>query len=154
MPVYYVVAILYIIFLGTETVVQNIIIAPIEILGLQSTFSSLFGYSHNGGTWFISCILLCYIIFPLIQNMVKQMKMKYKVIIFIINTLILLYAPIIVHIYKTSWIYSNPFYRILEFIDGILLASMFNDLKKIKSICNIFLNKAAILAEVVLLWGG
>ena len=76
MPVYYVIAILYIIFLGRETILQNIIIAPIEILGLQSAFSSLFGYSHNGGTWFISCILLCYVFFPLIQNIVKQMEIK------------------------------------------------------------------------------
>ncbi len=151
MPVYYVIAILYIIFLGRETILQNIIIAPIEILGLQSAFSSLFGYSHNGGTWFISCILLCYVFFPLIQNIVKQMEIKYKAIVFIINTAVLLYSPFIVHVFKTSWIYSNPFFRILEFMDGILLAGMFQDFKKIKFICKILFNKAVILFECVLL---
>lgn len=78
LPVYYVVAILYILFLGEESVIQNIALAPIEMLGIQTVFSSLFEYTHNGGTWFISCILFCYLVFPFIQMCMKQLKTKRK----------------------------------------------------------------------------
>ena len=39
------------------SVKENLLILPVELLGLQSFFSSLFSVSHNGGTWFGSCLL-------------------------------------------------------------------------------------------------
>ena len=80
LPVYYVIAVLYILLLGKETYLQNIVLAPVEILGIQSMFSSLFSVSHNGGTWFISCIIACYIVFPYIHICVKQMDRKRKLL--------------------------------------------------------------------------
>lgn len=64
LPLYYFVAILYVLFLGKETLIDNILLFPIEALCLQSTFASLFGVTHNGGTWFISCIMLAYLVYP------------------------------------------------------------------------------------------
>ena len=54
LPLYYATALLYILFLGTESPVENALLAPAELLGIQSAFSSLFPTSHNSGTWFIS----------------------------------------------------------------------------------------------------
>ena len=53
LPIYYLVGTLYIIFFlgGTESLQENVILMPIEILGLQSVFTSIFSVSHNGGTW-------------------------------------------------------------------------------------------------------
>ena len=56
-PLYLVVAMLYVVTLGQESSFQNLVLLPIEVLGLQSVFSTLFPVSHNGGTWFISCLL-------------------------------------------------------------------------------------------------
>lgn len=37
---------------------------PIETLAIQTWFNSLLGYLHNGGTWFVSCLLIAYFIYP------------------------------------------------------------------------------------------
>ena len=118
------VALIYICFLGQESTVQNLLIAPVEILGIQSIFNSLFGVTHNGGTWFVSCILMCYLVYPLIQEIIKQLTSKLKVTIILIAVFILLYSPLIVHFFKTSGIYSNPFFRIMEFLIGTIICSL------------------------------
>lgn len=81
LPIYYLVGTLYIIFFwgGTESLLENVILMPIEILGLQSVFTSIFSVSHNGGTWFVSCILLCYLIYPFAQEIIKQISLKSKI---------------------------------------------------------------------------
>ena len=124
LPLYYSVALIYICFLGQESTVQNLLIAPVEILGIQSIFNSLFGVTHNGGTWFVSCILMCYLVYPLIQEIIKQLTSKLKVTIILIAVFILLYSPLIVHFFKTSGIYSNPFFRIMEFLIGTIICSL------------------------------
>jgi len=64
LPLYYVVAVLYIIFLGKESMGENFILAPIEVLCIQTVFNGSFQLSHNGGTWFLSCLVLCYLFYP------------------------------------------------------------------------------------------
>lgn len=60
LPVYYVMAIPYILICATEDIIQNAALIPTELLGIQSVFSTLFTVTHNGGTWFVSCILICF----------------------------------------------------------------------------------------------
>ena len=84
LPLYYVVSLLYMIFLGKETLKDNLLLAPIEILGLQSVFSTIFHISHNNGTWFVSCLMLCYLIYPYIQEILKQIQIKDLEFLFIV----------------------------------------------------------------------
>lgn len=147
LPTYYVVAVLFNIFIGQESISRNLLLAPVEALGIQSMFSSLFSISHNGGTWFVSCIIFCYLLFPFLQNCVKQMERKFKAILLIVCEGILLYAPIVVLLWKLASIYTNPFFRILEFLAGILLASLVTEMEKSKILKLIFLNKGAIAIE-------
>ena len=93
LPLYYSVALIYICFLGQESTVQNLLIAPVEILGIQSIFNSLFGVTHNSGTWFVSCILMCYLVYPLIQEIIKQLTSKLKVTIILIAVKRVEYTP-------------------------------------------------------------
>ena len=70
MPLYWVIAIIYTVYTiicEDASLLKNIVLIPIEILGLQTVFCSLFGETHNGGTWFISCLIFCYAVFPLLQ---------------------------------------------------------------------------------------
>lgn len=124
LPLYYTVAILYIVFIGKETWAQNLLLLPIETLGIQSTFTSLFGVSHNGGTWFISCLLLGYLIYPFLQTMVQQLSNKSKTVLLVLLIGIELYAVIIRYAFHTWWLYDNPFYRIIEFAVGLLAADI------------------------------
>ena len=130
LPIYYFVGLMYIFFIGAESLIQNIILFPTELLGLQAVFRSLFNITHNGGTWFISCILICYIIFPFILEMVKQMEIKDKMILLIMCSFILLYSPVVVWYIGLDSNYSNPFFRSLEFIIGVILFSSISEIKQ------------------------
>lgn len=41
-----------------EQLKEWVILLPVDILGIQTAYRTLFGILHNGGTWFVSCILL------------------------------------------------------------------------------------------------
>ena len=149
-PLYLVVAVLYVVTLGQESVFQNLVLLPIELLGLQSVFSTLFPVSHNGGTWFISCLLFAYLAFPLMQEIVKQMSTRAKWMALAICTAILFWSPLVVHTFKTDSIYSNPFFRGLEFFIGVLLCSL-----PIKaSVAKLLATWKAFVVEILLLVAG
>lgn len=80
LPTYYFVAFLFSILLAVDSVWDQIILIPIETLCLQTIFTSLFTVSHNGGTWFISCIMICYLVFPLITLLIGKMSSRTKLI--------------------------------------------------------------------------
>ena len=149
-PLYLIVAVLYVVTLGQESVFQNLVLLPIEVLGLQSVFSTLFPVSHNGGTWFISCLLFAYLAFPLMQEIVKQMSTRAKWIVLAVCTAILFWSPLVVHTFKTDSIYSNPFFRGLEFFIGVLLCSL-----PIKaSVAKVLATWKAFVVEILLLVAG
>lgn len=109
---------------GIPAIWEEIILMPIETLGIQSVFSTLFPYSHNGGTWFISCILICYFAFPLLHLLTKHIDDKRRLILIVCLSAILLYGPFVQSYFDLQGIYSNPFFRLLEFTIGILVCQM------------------------------
>lgn len=150
-PMYYVAAMLQIVFSyilspSKELLINELILAPIEALCLQSSYESLFSFSHNGGTWFISCIMICYLVYPVIQEIAKQISAKAKIIIIAIISFILLYSPLMIWKMGISGIYSNPFFRVLEFSIGVLLASMKFDFDRNKFIQKLLYKWGSILA--------
>ncbi len=128
-PLYFVWAIILIVanvvINGESAAVEEIILFPIEFLGIQSVFSSLFSFSHNGGSWFISCILICYLLFPLLQIITKKISDRNRLVLIFVLSAILLWSPFVQHFFHLQSIYSNPFFRTLEFSIGILI-SQFN----------------------------
>lgn len=60
LPSYYLIHILWLLFYR-DSLEAWIMLTPIEIAGIQSAYNSLFGMLHNGGTWFVSCILFSYL---------------------------------------------------------------------------------------------
>lgn len=129
-PSYWLVAISYTIYLiiKGQSIGLHITMLPIELIGAQSWFNSLFSFSHNGGTWFISCLLICYFAYPLISMIIHEMKKMGKIIVLLIILYIILAAPLIVNDFQISSIYSNPLFRLLEFMLGILLYSLYKEL--------------------------
>lgn len=123
-PLYFFVSVVYMVFCGSENLRQNLILFPVETLGLQSHFSSLFDVSHNSGTWFISSLFFCYLLFPLMQEVAKQISNKARIFAIISSSLIVLWAPLVVHTFATAGIYESPVFRALEFFIGVLLCSL------------------------------
>lgn len=112
-------------FFSTSSFFQRILLAPIEALGIQSEYNSLFSIGHNSGTWFISCIFICYLVYPLIQIVCKQVTNKIRLIIIAVCAFVLLFSPFAVKQFSLSSIYSSPFFRVLEFIIGVSISSLF-----------------------------
>ena len=118
-PVYYISALLFILNsfvlyklgeIDTFSLTNELILAPIEILEIQSSFHSIFSYSHNGGTWFISCILMCYFVYPFIQEIVKNISNKSKIKIIFLFCFILVYSMFVVYKFEIESIYANSFF--------------------------------------------
>lgn len=123
-PLYYFFSLLFVFLLGNESIVDNALLLPIEVLGLQTTFTSLFGVTHNGGTWFISCIILAYLIYPFLQTICQQIGSRSKVFLLVLLIFLDIWAAFISRRFHTAEIYDNPFYRILEFTCGLLVADI------------------------------
>lgn len=121
-PLYYFVAVVYVLFLSNESWRSELLLFPIEALGLQAFFSSLITVSHNGGTWFISCLLPCYLFFPFLQWIFRSLSNKENYIVGGAILMIMFISPIIQRHFMLASLYDNPFFRILEFSMGVLIA--------------------------------
>lgn len=128
LPLYYAYALVNIVINiiqdGTNAAIEELLLFPIETLCIQSVFASLFNFSHNGGSWFISCIMICYFLFPLLVLLTKRLSDRSRMHVIIVLTCILLWSPFVEYFFKCQSIYSNPFFRSLEFAIGILVCQM------------------------------
>lgn len=126
-PLYFIVGFVYVIMCilaGKQSIWHNIVLMPIELLCLQSYFETLFPFSHNSGTWFISCLITCYAIYPCINKLIKSLTSGCLLIGVILICLLLVYCPFVAYYFKTAGLYTNPFFRLLEFISGVILAQV------------------------------
>ena len=151
MPLYLVAAVIFVLTIDRENLLDNLFLAPVELLGLQSVFSSLFSVSHNGGTWFISCMLICYGIFPFLSELLKQMTGKQKAVCAALSLFVLLYALLVVNRFVLHNIYSNPFFRALEFFLGAILAASMPEFHEHTCFHRFFSSKTALLVEIMVL---
>lgn len=157
-PMYYIVALLLILYSIVidptsihDAITLNLWLAPIEALCIQSNFPSLFDFSHNGMTWFISCIMICYFIYPFLQEFIKQLNVRNKIIIIALSSFVLLYSPVIVQKFEISSIYSNPFFRSLEFTIGITLASLKIELDEVSFVKKYVFNWGSIVTAMIIM---
>lgn len=150
-PSYYMIGLLYCVFCGPESVLQNLLLAPMEAMGIQAAYPSTFGLTHNGGTWFISCLLMCYLLFPFMKGCIGQMEAKSRLILLALLGGVMLYSPIVVWRFQLGSIYSNPFFRIIEFLIGVLLASHRKEIDRIGWLKGILFNRALIVAETAVM---
>lgn len=122
---------------GRSAVIEESILFPVEILGIQSVYSSLFTFSHNGGSWFISCILICYFLFPLLHIITMKITDRKRIVLILLLSVVLLWSPLVQHYFHLQEIYSNPFFRALEFTIGILVSQLNISMYPCKLICYI-----------------
>lgn len=128
-PLYLTVALIRVVLdlmVGKSSFVETAVLFPVELFATQSTFSTLFPYSHNNGTWFISCLVICYLAYPFFQQLLLQLSGKAKTIILFVLCGILFYAPFVQHYFHLYYlsVYTSPFYRLIEFVLGIIIAQI------------------------------
>ncbi len=116
--------------MGVDTVRRWIVLTPMSISGLQAMFPNIFGILHNGGTWFISCILIAYLIFPIVCGICDLLDHKKKILLTLLFLFACMYFPIVGMHYDLGGLYANPVFRCLEFSLGVCAASVVCDDKK------------------------
>lgn len=109
-------------------------VLPIETLCLQGFFPMLFSKMGNGGTWFISCLMFCYLVFPFFVFLIKQLNKNILMLFFLY--LAIVYFNIVMVDLKIKWVvlYVHPLYRLLEFLIGLLVAKLFLTKKHLNNI--------------------
>lgn len=121
MPIYLTISTIWVFFFSKIGIKKELFLLPVSMLGIESVFTSLFNVSHYGGTWFISCILFCYFIFPLFYILISKESIKYM---YILCVFVLVYSPFVVEFFKLASIYSNPYFRTLEFLIGMIICNL------------------------------
>lgn len=129
LPSYYLVHVLWIIFYR-ESASDWLALTPVELVGIQSAYNSLFGILHNGGTWFVSCILFSYLFFPVLQNLLLNAGIKIKIVSIVLIYFVLVYSNYIVVRFGLNGNYENPAFRMLEFSYGAMIGSVLLNNKK------------------------
>ncbi len=137
-PLYFFVHVLKVFWENNEPIVNRILMFPIQLFCIQSQFSTLFNYSHNGGTWFISCLIASYFVFPLVHVLLAQLPPPKQVYLIVTLAFILLLSPFVQMQFETNSIYDNPFFRFLEFTIGMVLFNLWKELRKDHRFIGIF----------------
>ncbi len=113
-----------------------------NVLLIQSYFPDphiYFGF--NAVSWFLSTILLLYLLYPCILYLISKYKPSIKVksvLILFIYCIVFLEAEILMKSsadFVKGIIYINPLSRLFDFTIGCLLGSIYKDLVKIKLNC-------------------
>lgn len=136
------------------SIIKNILILPVELSLFQTVYSESFLILHNGGTWFISCIWICYLLYPFASRFIYNNK-QYRFLLLVFLYLICSYSDFIRYIFDFGdWfsVYVNPFFRFMEFFIGIIIASLCLDtIKKKVNKSRIVLIISLFLVFIVLL---
>lgn len=129
-PLFWVVMIVYHVVWGELSFRKLLFLLPMDLLGLRSTMSS---FPNNQFIWFVSNIIFCYLFYPFLHSVINQMRTKAKVILIGVLVVLVVYATqVIPGVFALSaFPYYSIFYRVAEFLIGMLLASFMTTSKKI-----------------------
>lgn len=79
-------------------------------------------FSFNGAAWFLSCIALCYLLFPLISRCTRSVK---PVRVYAVLAVLLVFASVVFslldHVTGLWFIYIFPPVRVIDFACGVML---------------------------------
>lgn len=115
--------------IGPDTIQRWMVLTPLSVSGLQSMFPNIFGILHNGGTWFISCILIAYFTFPISCGIINMLKDRTKWFAVIVVMLAVMYFSTVGGHYSLGDLYVNPIFRCLEFTLGVCLSAAFSTIE-------------------------
>lgn len=122
LPLYWAVMVLY--FLDNPIGSDGLKILPIEILGIQALLPVSFYMVHNGGTWFVSCLLICYAVFPLIAKLIEGLGKTRLITLCIMFITLDIYVLMIVYRFDLVELYSTPVSRCIQFAIGCIIAAI------------------------------
>ncbi len=83
-----------------------------------------FYYEYLGVSWFLSCLLFCYILSPFIYSLIERSS-QYGILLLLLGVITLMctlfYFPIPAE-YEKWFLYVSPYFRLMEYVAGMLMA--------------------------------
>lgn len=128
LPLYFLVHIVHVFVLERDWLL-HLKLLPIQTLGIQTYYDGLFYVSHNGTTWFVSCLFFSYFLYPLVQEIIKRFSVKIRACILVFMVFLSTYSPWIGMWYPSATQYANPLFRGLQFFIGVVACSLLLDLR-------------------------
>ena len=112
---------------GAVGLLDNVVAAPVELPMLQSVFVGSFSFLHNGGTWFVSCIFLCYLFYPYVSAVAAGNSRRNNLLLAGALYCVSSYAFLPAYRFGFAEIYANPLLRLAEFSAGVVVGKLFVD---------------------------
>lgn len=153
-PAYIFIVIFFFVFDNTISLLNKCMLIPMDIMMLQSTVDGSFSTLHHGGTWFVSCLFMCYLLTPFLVEVLKQLETKKVLKLGVCIYLICAYIPYIVRVMGYRNVYSNVIYRSLQFFIGLIIAAIYikqnsSEIKRYKKFAYIMLLISIIILLLV-----
>ena len=119
-------------------------------IGLTMSFNVVLGingYGFGGYLWFLSAMVFCYLMFPLLATIIRQQNKKQRLSTAILFYIIIVSSGLSLHLITgdVTAAYASCVFRCLEFALGMIVCAFFKDgvsLKKFESLA--FLGLAAL----------
>lgn len=101
-----------------------LVLLPVDLVGIQTGYHTLFGILHNGGTWFVSCLLFAYLSYPVLKAVLGSVKRRAPAALLIAAHFLLIYSNFVVPRFSLDRLYSNPIARTAEFWLGAAFSEL------------------------------
>ena len=135
-----------------ESVLKRFILLPLRLLGLQTAFTEMDFFV--GVTWFNSCLIISYLIFPFINHIIYMANIKTRRFMFVVLLGIYFYINClcnVLHVDISFNLYYNVLVRIFEFTLGALLVSVIAETNIKFRFSNCIFSMTAIASFIMLL---
>lgn len=115
-------------FRVADSWIETIKLLPIELSGLHILFGKeMHGFLFNDNCWYISALLVLYLLFPFLNAFVGRFSKRAKVclclVLWLVSSGVYMYLVFGTKLVFLDY-YPNPFLRIPEFMIGMLLADV------------------------------
>lgn len=132
---------------------------PIQFSMLHILFGKEWhDFLFNDNCWYVSALFVLYLLYPFLNEVVKRLGVRAKIVLSVVLWLVssFIYSYLV---YGTELVfldyYPNPFLRIPEFMIGMILADLSEEIGKVtkshgKYTCTLILLGVAVVASVVL----
>ncbi|MCQ2958682.1 MAG: acyltransferase family protein [Bacteroidales bacterium] len=100
---------------------------------VPSSSTEIYYFKYIGVSWFLCSLLFCYAVSPFVYPLLKKIKGNANIVVIgiVILAMILLRASKLVpQDYRSWFFYISPFWRLLEYMLGIMLKSALEETKE------------------------
>lgn len=143
-----------------DSLVETLARLPIQFSMLHILFGKdMHGFLFNDNCWYISALYVLYLLFPFLNEAVKRLSLCAKVclcvVLWMISAGVYFYCVYCTNLVFLDY-YPNPFLRIPEFMIGMMLADISEEVVSRKLLkndwgCGVILGVVVLVANVCLL---